>query len=385
MASKYDLLVIGGGVLGTFHAYHAALAGYKVALIDRGKSPQGSSVQNFGQVVPSGMNLKWQKYGRKSLEIYKTIQQEFDITARQNGTVYIASNAEELILIEELATINKSNDYPSELWTAHQCMQRYEGLKADYCIAGLFFPEEITLEPRQAISRIQQYLTEKNLLKIYNSTLICHVEATQNECVVRSSDNQVFYAEQVLICNGYEFQVLFPYIFEQSALQWVKLQMMQTVPQPTQKIPGSVLSGWSIRRYESFSECPSYAAVKSKEDPNSLAKKWGVHILFKQATDGSIIIGDTHEYIDVASKQAFDNTQNMAMNQFMIDEALNIFDLQDATIRDSWTGIYAQCKGADIFKSVIEDRIHLLTGIGGKGMTASAGYAAAHFMDYIRI
>jgi FAD dependent oxidoreductase TIGR03364 len=382
--TKYDFIVIGGGVLGTFHAYHAALAGYKVALIERGKKPQGASVQNFGQVVPSGMNLKWQKYGRKSLEIYKMIQQEFDITLRQNGSVYIASNEEELALIEELAVINRENDYPSELWTAQQCIQRYEGLKSNYCVAGLFFPEEITLEPRQAVSRIQDYLIEKNLLKVYYHTLASHIEINHNECVVRSSDHQIFYAERVLVCSGYEFQVLFPEIFEQSELQWVKLQMMQTVAQPTQNIPGSVLTGLSIRRYESFSECPSYLSVKAKEDPDSLAKKWGVHILFKQASDGSVIIGDTHEYADVKSKEPLDFRLNEAMNHFMMDEALKIFDLQDSRIRETWMGTYAQCKNADIFKHGIDNRIHLLTGIGGKGMTAGAGYAAAHFMDYLQ-
>jgi len=185
-----------------------------------------------------------------------------------------------------------------------------------------------------------------------------------------------------LVCSGYEFQALFPDIFEQSALQWVKLQMMQTAPQATQRLPGSILTGLSIRRYESFSECPSYKSIKSKEDQNSLAKKWGVHILFKQAIDGSIIIGDTHEYADAKSKEPFDSRQNLAMNQFMIDEALKIFDLQDARIQETWVGMYAQSKNADIFKHSIEDRIHLLTGIGGKGMTASAGYAADHFIDY---
>lgn len=71
---QYDLLIIGGGILGTFHAWSAVEKGLKVAIVDKGSQPRGSSVQNFGQVVPSGMDLKWQQYGRKSLEIYKSIQ-----------------------------------------------------------------------------------------------------------------------------------------------------------------------------------------------------------------------------------------------------------------------------------------------------------------------
>ncbi|MFZ4109204.1 MAG: FAD-dependent oxidoreductase, partial [Polymorphobacter sp.] len=92
MAQQFDLLIIGGGVLGAFHAYHALEKGYRVALLERNSSPQGSSVQNFGQIVPSGMDRKWQQYGRVSLEIYKEIQSKFDISVRQNGSVQIKSN-----------------------------------------------------------------------------------------------------------------------------------------------------------------------------------------------------------------------------------------------------------------------------------------------------
>ena len=114
---KYDLVVIGGGVLGSFHAYHAINKGLKVALIEKNKILQGATVRNFGQVVPSGMNTKWQTFGRESLKIYKEIQSKFDISVRQEGSVYIASNEEEVKLLHELKKINQANNYTSELWT----------------------------------------------------------------------------------------------------------------------------------------------------------------------------------------------------------------------------------------------------------------------------
>ncbi|HAF77005.1 MAG TPA: TIGR03364 family FAD-dependent oxidoreductase, partial [Maribacter sp.] len=85
---EYDLVVVGGGVLGTFHAYHAMKKGLKVALLEKDAMPKGATVRNFGQVVPSGMNTKWQQYGRKSLKIYKKIHAKFDISVRQEGSIY---------------------------------------------------------------------------------------------------------------------------------------------------------------------------------------------------------------------------------------------------------------------------------------------------------
>ena len=37
--------------------------------------------------------------------------------------------------------------------------------------------------------------------------------------------------------------------------------------------------------------------------------------------------------------------------------------------------MYSQCKTKDIFEHTIDDNIHIITGIGGKGMTGSAGFS----------
>ena len=151
--------------------------------------------------------------------------------------------------------------------------------------------------------------------------------------------------------------------------------MLLLETQPTQRIPGSILTGLTIRRYESFKECPSYAAIKAKEDPAAYARKWGVHILFKQTPEGSIVLGDSHEYADINQPELLGRELREDLNQFMIAEGRKIFDLQTWAVRETWFGMYAQCKNQDIFRHYVDDRVLILTGIGGKGMTASAGYA----------
>mgnify|MGYP003132387797 FL=1 len=378
MKIKYDQLVVGGGVVGTFHAYHALNKGLRVAVLEQSSRPQGATTRNFGQVVPSGMNTKWQNFGRESLAIYKAIQKEFDITIRQNGSVYLASNAEEVQLIEELSDINKQNEYSSTLLTKAQCLEKYPGLRADYVKAGLFFPDEVTVEPRTMIHRLQQYLVEQKRLDLFTNTKAVHLETLGDQVEVTTAAGTAFYAAQVLICNGSDFKTLYPRLFAESDLQLSKLQMMQTKPQHNFELPGSILTGLSIRRYEAFYECPSFQAIKAQEDPKGLEKKWGVHMLFKQAADGSVILGDSHEYADADKIEDLGYDLNMDIDNFMIAEAKKIFDLPTYEIQDRWYGIYSQCKTQDIFLKDIDARIHVATGIGGKGMTGSAGFAKHH-------
>lgn len=375
MAEKdYDLVVVGGGVLGTFHAYHARKKGLRVAILEKDATPRGATVRNFGQVVPSGMNTKWQAYGRKSLKIYKKIQSKLDISVRQEGSVYIASNDEEVLLLEELREINKENDYTSILFTKEQCLHRYPGLKPDYVKAGLFFPEEITVEPRVMISKVQKFLEKKGVDIFYNSKVIeCHCMGTQVSAYL--ADGRTYYASKIIVCNGSDFKTLFPKVYAASDLEISKLQMMCTKPQGNFKIPGSILTGLSIRRYEAFAECPSYVKIKSNEPADSFEKKWGIHILFKQANDGSVILGDSHEYADADRIDDLGFDLNMDIDAFILAKAKEIFHLPNYQIAQRWYGMYSQCKNSDIFQTTIDENIHIVTGIGGKGMTGSAGFS----------
>lgn len=375
---KFDLIVIGGGVLGTFHAYHALKKGLTVALLEKNDKPVDATVRNFGQVVPSGMNAKWQRYGRKSLELYKSIQQEFDIKIQNHGSIYIASNPEEVTLIEELSTINKNNDYASELLTKEQCLKKYPSIREDYCKAGLFFPEEVSADPRYMIHQIHSWMKTLPNFSIHYQTLVKEIDRKGNSCKLTDKLGNFYEAEKVILCSGSEFEILYPELFLQSDIELVKLQMLRLSSQNKVKIPGNILTGLTIRRYESFEECPSFQSIKSKEDPNSYWKKWGVHILFKQENDGTIILGDSHEYADVKNKNDIDFYIRNEVNEYFVEEGKKILNLDTWQIDSAWLGIYSQCKENDLYQNTIDDKVHIVTGIGGKGMTGSAGFSFKH-------
>lgn len=382
MDKKYDLIVIGGGALGTFHAYHALQKGMSVVVLEKNSKPEGATVRNFGQVVPSGMDRKWQNFGKESLKIYKDIQSQFDISIRQNGTVYLASNEEEMQLIEELHQINISNDYESNLLSKEQCLAKYPGLRSDYCTGGLFFPQEVTVEPSTMINKLHQYMTANLGLELFMNTTVVQTENRNDGVVATTSAGEEYKASKIIICNGSDFKILYPEIYNNSDLIVSKLQMLQTKPQDNYKLDGSILTGLTIRRYESFEECKSYKAIKEKENPNGFEKRYGVHILFKQALDGSVILGDSHEYAPAKDIDSLGFDLNMDIDNFMIEEAKKIIDMPTYEIQNRWFGLYSQCKTKDIFEYTIDENIHIITGIGGKGMTGSAGFSK-HNIDKI--
>lgn len=379
--NTYDLLVVGGGALGVFHAYHALDRGLKVALLERNQRPRSATVRNFGQVVPSGMDATWQRHGRKSLEIYTALQAKGDMSVRANGSIYLASDPEEMQLLEELAAINHAHCYPSALLTRQACYARYPSLHENYCVGGLFFPQEVSVNPRLLIHRVLALLQAHPNFSYFPNTLVRELDSVGDACKATDHLGRHFQADKAIVCTGSEFELLYPELYQASDIELVKLQMLRLKPQANVRIPGNVLTGLSIRRYESFHACPSYPAIHAREDADAFWKQWGVHILFKQEDDGSIILGDSHEYADVQQKDGIDFYLREDVTRYFITEGAKIFNLAHWDIDQQWLGVYSQCKSQDIFQHTVDGKVHIVIAIGGKGMTGSPGFALEHITN----
>ena len=75
-------------------------------------------------------------------------------------------------LIEELNQINNSNNYHSILLNKSEIQKKYSGLNKNYQKAGLFFPEEFSVNPVQFIHKVLVYLTSFNNFSYFPNTLI---------------------------------------------------------------------------------------------------------------------------------------------------------------------------------------------------------------------
>lgn len=381
---KYDLVIIGAGTLGTFHAYHALLSGKSVLLIEKDSEPIEATVRNFGQVVPSGQALDtWFEHGRKSLNIYKNIQSKHNISVRQNGSYYFASDDQEMVLLEEMRALFKLRDYASTLLPKKSCFERFPNLNTEYYKGGLFFPDEISVEPRTMVHQVRAMLIQYFGLHFINNTVVNGCEIRNGICEVSTAGNKIIYAEKVAICSGHEFKILFPEIFKASNMKICKLNMMQTFPLPEIKLNGNILSGLSIRRYDSFKSCNSYPTLQTP-DWQKTYNAWGIHILFKQAINGSIIIGDSHEYADADENAKLSVGIDMEINELILKESKRILNLPNWKIQNYWAGYYAQAADGGVFEHSIQDKIFISTGIGGKGMTTGAGYSQQRIHDIFK-
>lgn len=374
MSDRVDLLVIGGGVLGAFHAYHALRRGLHVRLLERSVTPIGASARNFGQVVPSGMAQgTWQAHGVASTRLYREIHEQVDIGLRQEGSLYLASDDDEARLLEELHAIDDGAGYPSEVLDGGSCRARLPHVRASYVRLGLLFAQEVQLEPIRTVATITAWLAERHGLDHRPRTAAVAVDDGPDGAIVRDDQGGHHRATRVVVCSGTEASTLFADRLAASDVESVRLQMLRTEPLPGVKLRGSVLTGRTIRRYESFQACPSFARIRAAA-PRDAFVEHGIHLLFTQREDGSIVIGDSHTYRPIGRSEALPFESDERLDALILEEAQRILDLPSWRLAGRWLGHYAQTP-RELHVDDVTSSIRIVTGIGGKGMTAGPSVA----------
>ncbi|WOX04985.1 TIGR03364 family FAD-dependent oxidoreductase [Microbulbifer pacificus] len=367
---KFDLAIVGAGVLGSFAALEALRKGKRVLLLDAGVIARGATVRNFGQLVPSGMALgPWRELGIRSLSIYRQLQPMVGGAIWQQGSTYIASTPEEAMLLEEMHAIDCAHNYRSQLLTPNQCMEKMPALRAEYCHGGLYYPDEMSAESGQLMPRLWSLLSANPALTLRPGTLVRDIRERDGSVEILTSSNESLRADQALICCGHLLNQLYPDITQHDQMKLCKLQMLRSESVPGIRLPGNLLTGLSIRRYEAFHSCPSYPVLPQPVlDPRY--GEFGIHMLFRQSADGSIIIGDSHEYFPANDVTSIDYEVREDINQLMLEEARNILKLPHWRMTSCWNGYYSQdMSGQKVLLRSVSEKIHLVTGIGGKGMT----------------
>lgn len=369
---KRTTAIIGGGIVGLAHAWAAARQGDRVTVFERSDKARGASVRNFGMFWPIGQTAEHYPLALRSGELWREFATAMNITMRTCGSACIVDRDDEAAVLEEFAAMAGDLGYACELWTREQAEAHCPGVRKGVTKAALFSPTECNVDPRQALATLPVFLSRKFSIDIHWNSAVTHVES--GKLRTASGESHVF--DQIIICSGHDFQSLFPEVFAAAPLKVCKLQMLRTVPQPRAWLLGPMLSsGLTLRHYDSFSVCPSLAAVKqriAREAPE--LDHYGIHVMASQDQNGGIVLGDSHEYD--GDIEIFDKTE---IDELMLRELRRLYDFPDWTIAERWHGIYAKYPQGPIFRAEPLPNVHIATGTGGCGMTLSFGLADAFF------
>jgi D-hydroxyproline dehydrogenase subunit beta len=373
-ANKVDVAVVGAGIVGLAHAYLAARSGRSVAVFERNPAALGASIRNFGMIWPIGQPAgRLHQMALRSRELWLDVLQQANLPHFQTGSLHVTYREDEAAVGQEFARKAPSLGYECAWLSPKETLARTSAVRSEGLLGSLWSPTELTVDPRQVIRTLPQFLTERYGVQFHFNTAIRHVETGLLETA-----NQRWQAASILIAAGDDFQTLFPECFRDPALTRCKLQMMRTVPQPQDwQLGPSLAFGLTFKHYPTFQICSSLQALKDRIARESLElEKFGIHFMVSHNVRGELTIGDSHEY--GLAVNIFDDP---AINCLILDFAKTYLRVPTLDIAETWHGVYAKHPEHPFLRVSPTPDVRVITVTSGIGMTMSFGIAEQTFSE----
>lgn len=357
---KYDLIVVGSGIVGLGAAYAAVKRGLSVAVLERNAACFGASIRNFGFVTVSGLQrgAHWRR-AMKTREAWLEIAPQAGIEVLQQG-LFLPMQRPEARAVGEAFLKTEMGEQCRWLSPAEIDQQMPALTKEHHGV--LYSPHEIRVESKTAIGLLSKWLADAKGVDFHFG---CAVTGIALPTVSTSSGD--FSAERVVVCPGHDVYSLYPEAIAPAKVRLRNLQMLRVMPKQPVKLPSVIMSDLSLARYDGFAALPEAKALQDRLDEMQPAhRRHGIHLIVVQSADGSLVVGDSHTLEDVENPFRRDDVDDL-----ILEELHNVLPI-DVDVVERWSGVYA--KGKDIvFNHSPEPNVVIGIASGGKG--ASTGFA----------
>ncbi|WP_454792807.1 TIGR03364 family FAD-dependent oxidoreductase [Mycolicibacterium lutetiense] len=359
---SYDVVVVGAGIVGLAHAYHAHQRGLTVAVIDHADGVVGASVQNFGHACITAQSGQALAYGRAGRRHWLDLSRKAGFWSAEAGTFCIARHDDELAVMREFATTREDGEV--RLLSRDQILERIP-VVSEGVTGGMYLPNDLQVDPRTAVPSIARWLAAEGV-DFHWRTAACGFEPG----VVHTSRGPLR-AETTFVTVNYDIDRLFPELAERDGLVRCRLHMLRARLPLAFALPAPLFTGWSLVRYSGFENLPATAAVAERlraEYPAYAAID--LHQMYTPQPDGSLLVGDTH-YRDI-SAPPFQSEEGFAA---LLEEARKLFGVKEIEVTERWQGVYTSAPNQEFLIEEPIEGTHVVTVTTGIGMTTSMGLA----------
>ncbi len=359
------IVVLGGGVIGTMHAYFALKAGFEVVQVERDPEALSASVRNFGLIWVSGRETGAElALAIRARALWQKVGSEANIGFRGNGSLTVAQTDSEFAVLQEAAAMPDAQERGFELLHKNE-VQKLEPLLNGKYVGALRCTQDGAVEPAMLFVGLREAL-----LKNPNYTWIPNFEAVDFEN--NETGNHISNAQGVTVsgdymvhCPGAAHTGFLADFMADAPLRKVFLQMGATIP-IAEKLGHSLADTDSLRYYPAFKKL----SLDQLPPQSKVASEHKMQLLLAPRFDGSFTIGDTHLYEEPFSHEIVEEPY-----KHLLDVINSIFG-RDFEVGKRWSGIYSQTIGGDLYyRNEIAPGAVIVTGGGGRGNTLSPAIA----------
>lgn len=181
--NDYRVVIVGGGVIGLFTAYHLARAGVdRVAVLDRGSYlSNGASGRNGGGVRQQWETPETIRLAREAVGAYRRFGSEFGVNIwfRQSGYLFLADSPSEMDRLRSVHRTVRAEGLSSRLLSAEEILRLAPGISPHGIVGGSYLSTDGTLYPFPVIWGVAEAARQMGV-EIALSTEVYRVAASEN-------------------------------------------------------------------------------------------------------------------------------------------------------------------------------------------------------------
>jgi D-hydroxyproline dehydrogenase subunit beta len=362
---RFDVAIVGAGIVGLAHALAARRRGLSVVVLDRESRSIGASVRNFGFVTVTGQEAGqcWDR-ARRSRDVWAEVAPEAGIRIEQEGLLVTARRPEAMAVLDTFARTEMGEG--CTLLAAAEARRRCPNLADGPLQGGLWSPHERRVESRDAIPRLTAWLQDAMGVVVLRPV---HVHAVDGTSLVTTAGR--IDARHVVVCPGDERQALFAERIRALGIGRCRLHMLKVRPGNDLRLPGAVMSDLSLVRYLGYAALPEAAALRRVLEIEEAEKlREGIHLIVVQGADGDLVVGDSHHYEESPAPFA-----DGRVDDLILAELDAVLDTGRRRVVERWMGTYAHLpdRRAVIDEPSTDVRLVVVT----SGTGASTAFAIA--------
>jgi FAD dependent oxidoreductase TIGR03364 len=352
------VVIVGGGIVGTMHAVEARLRGWEVIQLERDPEPRSATVRNFGMIWISG-----RAPGRELAAALASRQRWSELGAeieelgfRADGSLTCVEGDDQVAVLEQVLARPDASRRDLELLDG-DAARRVNPLVGSHVDAALWCRADAKVEPHRALPALRAHHGDDGY------SFVGGVTARSIDAAgVVDHTGRRHGGDLVLVCPGASPDGAAAELLHRAPLRRVRLQMMATEPLGA-TLPTMLADADSLRYYPGF-DVPARAAMSPAEP---IVDEYRMQLLVAQRLDGSLTVGDTHEY-----GEPFSVGIDARPEHHLHARLSRILDRPAPPIVRRWAGVYSQCTDGRLWYRENHDGVVVVNGPGGRGMTLSA-------------
>ncbi|HET9742584.1 MAG TPA: FAD-dependent oxidoreductase [Terriglobales bacterium] len=146
MAKSFDIVIVGGGIVGAACAWEAAQSGFSVAVIEADVVGGGATAAGMGHIVVMDDSEPQFALTRYSQQLWNELRAELpaDVEFENTGTIWVAADEEEMQAVRQKYAFYTSHGVPAQILDSYSLAEGEPHLRRGLA-GGLLVPEDAVI------------------------------------------------------------------------------------------------------------------------------------------------------------------------------------------------------------------------------------------------